>query len=291
MRQGLPSLIQKSDYRINHGSNANTLSNSKIRAKEEQKAVWESANSLYLPEIGMTRNNGAKYQYKKAFSTDSARLGSSAANLNSDEAPKMSTWNVTKGKPNPSFLGLNKSYGLKRNESKSAGMIGIGLRKQNAFVIPNAAFKGNISRQDDKDDNMFTKQETNMKVRHKPLTIPGQISHQSFNKDTPKNKSELMNQKYTQPMMPQLTMSKQEDGSGPFYKLPRSPLLSDKSRGIVKHPKSSMRLQAGLQSSPESATKYLNRLQPINQQIQAIQRDIDELDNRFQYYEARIGRK
>ena len=253
--------------------------------------MWQSANSLYLPEIGMPRNNGSKYQYKKAFSTDSARLGASEIIQNTDEAPKMSTWKATKVKPNPSFIGLNKSYGIKRNESKSAGMLGISLRKQNAFVIPNTAFRGNISKEDDQYGNIFTKQETGIKIRHKQQAIPGQISHEGFNKDTPNIKSELMNQKYNQLIAPQLKTSKPDDALGPPYKLPRSPLLSDKSKGVGKHLKAGMRLQPGLQSSPESATKYLNRLQPINQQIQAIQRDIDELDNRFQYYEARIGRK
>lgn len=273
--------MQPIDDHQYYDAGINITTNSKRRTNDRSNANWQSANSLYLPEIGLSRVNNAKIQYKKAFSTDSARLGASALLQKNEVNPKTETWKGTVDRPNPNFIGLNRSYGLKRNQSKSAGLLGIGLRNNNAFSVPQPVSIGNMMHAGDHLDANIMKPESIMRVKQKQYAGVSQTNKPNFSKDTKNIKSELTALNNSQAMMPSTT--RQDDQSAPFYKLPRSPLLGEK----LKPARSGFKLNA----SPEKAAKYANRLQPINQQIQAIQRDIDELDCRFQYYEAKIGRK
>jgi len=51
------------------------------------------------------------------------------------------------------------------------------------------------------------------------------------------------------------------------------------------------RPRLNLSETKQSKNKTLKVLDPINQQILALQRDLEDLDSRYQYYETRITRK
>lgn len=254
------------------------------------------AESLNLPDIGTVKSTALRTEYKKAYSTDTGRLEQSDDEVARAQHRKIDTWNDRIHRPHKLFFAQDGDRNLKRSQSKSASVINNGIKNLNSL-----AFSNNVTQLGSK--GMRSPVSTNIwKDTNNLRVVRGSHKFQQGSK----KKSEISNDvgieipvqtdkaKTEFPIKVGLFRNENHTDMVSRSQFPGySPIMKSvsKPKEVTFNLRESQGVYPRMVSLSDKHDRHLEKLIPLNQQIQAIQRDLEELDNRFHYYEAKIGRK